>query len=203
VRPDVLGLLRILTNFEMDSRLVLSIVLAGQPPLGALLRHERLEDVAQRLNFCVTLRLLSRDETARYIEHRCAIAGAPTCPFAPETTEAISEAGRGNLRATDRARARRARTRRTARLRRRRRAARRRRQKEPRAVSSAVHLLRGVLLATEDTLGGEEQTMLVLHPDIEPRLEHVDTATRTLPDALAFAIARYRCEHSLTGQPHV
>jgi type II secretory pathway predicted ATPase ExeA len=102
VRPDVLGLLRILTNFEMDSRLVLSIVLAGQPPLGALLRHERLEDVAQRLNFCVTLRLLSRDETARYIEHRCAVAGAPTCPFSPETIEAIFEAGRGNLRATDR-----------------------------------------------------------------------------------------------------
>lgn len=102
VRPDVLGLLRILTNFDMDSRLVLSIVLAGQPPLGALLRHERLEDVAQRLNFCVTLRLLSRDETARYIEHRCAIAGAPTCPFSPETIEAIFEAGRGNLRATDR-----------------------------------------------------------------------------------------------------
>jgi general secretion pathway protein A len=102
VRPDVLGLLRILTNFEMDSKLVLSIVLAGQPPLGALLRHDRLEDVAQRLNFCVTLRLLSREETARYIEHRCAVAGAPTCPFAPEAIEAIFESGRGNLRATDR-----------------------------------------------------------------------------------------------------
>jgi general secretion pathway protein A len=102
VRPDVLGLLRILTNFEMDSRLVLSVVLAGQPPLGALLRHERLEDVQQRLNFCVTLRLLSRDETARYIEHRCAVAGAPACPFAPDAIEAVFEAGRGNLRATDR-----------------------------------------------------------------------------------------------------
>jgi hypothetical protein len=102
VRPDVLGMLRILTNFEMDSKLVLSLVLAGQPPLGALLRHDRLEDVAQRLNFCVTLRLLSREETARYIEHRCAVAGAPTCPFAPEAFEAIFESGRGNLRATDR-----------------------------------------------------------------------------------------------------
>ena len=102
VRPDVLGLLRILTNFDMDSKLVLSIVLAGQPPLAALLRHDRLEDVAQRLNFCVTLRLLSRDETARYIEHRCAVAGAPSCPFASDAIEAIYEAGRGNLRATDR-----------------------------------------------------------------------------------------------------
>ena len=59
-RVEVLGLLKILTNFDMDSRLVLSIILAGQPPLGALLRRPRLEDVAQRLNYCVTLRLLSR-----------------------------------------------------------------------------------------------------------------------------------------------
>lgn len=102
VRPDVLSLLRIITNFEMDSKLVLSIVLAGQPPLGALLRHERLEDVAQRLSFCVTLRLLSRDETARYIEHRCAVAGAPTSPFAPDAVDALYEIARGNLRAIDR-----------------------------------------------------------------------------------------------------
>ena len=34
MRPEVLSILRILTNFEMDSRLVLSFVLAGQPPLS-------------------------------------------------------------------------------------------------------------------------------------------------------------------------
>jgi type II secretory pathway predicted ATPase ExeA len=37
LRPDVLGILRILTNFEMDSRLVLSVVLAGQPALQTML----------------------------------------------------------------------------------------------------------------------------------------------------------------------
>jgi type II secretory pathway predicted ATPase ExeA len=31
--PDVLGMLCILTNFDMDSRLVLSLVIAGQTPL--------------------------------------------------------------------------------------------------------------------------------------------------------------------------
>lgn len=101
-RVDVLGLLKILTNFDMDSRLVLSIVLAGQPPLAAMLRLPRLEDVAQRLNHYATLRLLSREEVGRYVEHRCAVAGAPSCPFAPEAIEALYESGRGNLRATDR-----------------------------------------------------------------------------------------------------
>jgi hypothetical protein len=68
-------------------------------------------------------------------------------------------------------------------------------------VSGHVQLLlRGVLLATEDTLGLLEQTMLAVHHDIEPQLEHVDPATRTLlyaADALAFAIARYRCDHDI------
>ena len=33
MRPEVLAILRVLTNFEMDSKLVVSIVLAGQPRL--------------------------------------------------------------------------------------------------------------------------------------------------------------------------
>jgi type II secretory pathway predicted ATPase ExeA len=33
MRPDVLAVLRVLTNFEMDSKLVVSLVLCGQPPL--------------------------------------------------------------------------------------------------------------------------------------------------------------------------
>jgi len=37
LRPESLAMLRLLTNFEMDSRLVLSLVLAGQPPLRTML----------------------------------------------------------------------------------------------------------------------------------------------------------------------
>jgi general secretion pathway protein A len=101
MRPEVLSLLRILTNFEMDSRLVLSFVLAGQPPLSGLLRDERLKDVTHRLAHCATLRPLSRQETAEYITHRCQIAGCATPPFDGGALTAIYEIGRGNLRATD------------------------------------------------------------------------------------------------------
>lgn len=65
MRPDVLGMIRLLTNFEMDSRLVLSVVLAGQPPLGTMLKRTELEDIAQRISFYATLRPLSRDETGK------------------------------------------------------------------------------------------------------------------------------------------
>jgi general secretion pathway protein A len=102
MRPDVLAMLRLLTNFEMDSRLVVSILLAGQSGLRTMLRRDDLEDIARRLAHYATLRPLSRPETQRYIEHRCTIAGATTVAFDDAAGDAIYEIGRGNLRATDR-----------------------------------------------------------------------------------------------------
>ena len=101
LRPDVLAMLRILTNFSMDSRLVVSIILAGQPPLAAMLRRDQLDDIARRLAHYATLRPLSREETQRYLSHRCNIAGANQLPFDESACQAIYEIGRGNLRATD------------------------------------------------------------------------------------------------------
>lgn len=102
IRPDVLGILRILTNFEWDSRLVVSIVLAGQPPLEKLLDKACAESVAQRIAYYARLRLLSRDETTTYLEHRCTIAGARNLPFDKGAIDALFEMTRGNLRALDR-----------------------------------------------------------------------------------------------------
>jgi type II secretory pathway predicted ATPase ExeA len=101
MRSQVLGILRILTNFDMDSRLVVSIVLAGQPPLLNMLSLPKLEDVAKRLAHYATLRLFSRVEIKSYIEHRCQIDGSPACPFDKGALDAIYEITRGNLRAAD------------------------------------------------------------------------------------------------------
>lgn len=101
-RPEVLSTLKALTNFEMDSKLMLSVLLVGQPPLTRLLSRVDLEDVAQRLSWYGHLRPLSRDETHAYITHRCTIAGATRELFDGRALEAIYEMGRGNPRATDR-----------------------------------------------------------------------------------------------------
>lgn len=101
LRPEVLDMLRILTNFDMDSRLVLSVVLAGQPALGAMLRRETHEAIARRLSHIAHLRLLTREESQRYIAHRCSIAGATTLPFDTAALDALFELALGNLRATD------------------------------------------------------------------------------------------------------
>ena len=102
LRPESLAMLRLLTNFEMDSRLVVSVVLAGQPPLRTLLGRPDQVAVAQRLAHYATLRLLSRDETHDYVVHRCTVAGAQNDPFDANAHEAIFELSHGNLRAIDR-----------------------------------------------------------------------------------------------------
>ncbi len=101
LRPETLAMMRVLTNFDMDSKLVVSIVLAGQPKLRVLLRRDDLADVAGRMAHYATLRLLSRDEMNRYVEHRCTIAGAADVPFDKDAVDALYEIGRGNMRATD------------------------------------------------------------------------------------------------------
>ena len=100
-RPDVLSMIRLLTNFDMDSKLVVSLILTGQPPLRTLLQKDALCDLARRLAHCAILRPLSREEIAQYIEHRITVAGGATVPFDPGAIEALYEIGRGNLRATD------------------------------------------------------------------------------------------------------
>jgi type II secretory pathway predicted ATPase ExeA len=101
MRPDVLAILRVLTNFEMDSRLVLSVVLCGQPRLKDLLLRDEVEAVTQRLSVILTLRLLSREEVRHYVEHRLRIAGAKTAPLDDHAFDALYEVTRGNLRAVD------------------------------------------------------------------------------------------------------
>jgi general secretion pathway protein A len=101
IRPEALSLLKLITNYDMDSRLVVSVVLVGQPPLRKALQREDLEDVARRIAHYAELRLLSREETRQYVEHRCAVAGNVTPPFDDAAQEAIFEISRGNLRAID------------------------------------------------------------------------------------------------------
>jgi len=102
LRIEVLGMVRLLTNFDMDSRLVVSVILAGQKPLAKLLGRDDLEDIARRLAHIASLRVLSRDETVRYVQHRLTVAGASQIPFDAGAQDALYEIGRGNLRATDR-----------------------------------------------------------------------------------------------------
>lgn len=101
MRPDVLATLRLLTNFDLDSRLVLSVVLAGDSRLQHLLARHDLEPVRRRLAHVAFLPLLSREQTRAYLHHRLQLAGAAPELFPDDVTDALYEISRGNLRALD------------------------------------------------------------------------------------------------------
>ena len=73
---DVLEQVRLLTNLETSKQKLLQIILIGQPELRELLARNDLRQLAQRITGRYHLEPLSRDETARYIEHRLKVAGA-------------------------------------------------------------------------------------------------------------------------------
>jgi general secretion pathway protein A len=73
---EVLEQLRLLTNLETSERKLLQIILIGQPELRTMLARPELEQLAQRVIARYHLGSLSVDETASYIGHRLAVAGA-------------------------------------------------------------------------------------------------------------------------------
>ena len=101
LKPEVMSILRVLTNFQWDSRLVISIILSGQPPLKNTLERSELESVRRRMAHYSCLRLLSRDESRQYISHRLNIAGARENIFDESALDAVFEITMGNMRAID------------------------------------------------------------------------------------------------------
>lgn len=73
---DVLEQLRLLTNLETNERKLLQIILIGQPELRSMLARPELEQLAQRVIARFHLGPLDAPDTARYMRHRLAVAGA-------------------------------------------------------------------------------------------------------------------------------
>ena len=101
MRPEVLTTLRMLTNFKLDSELVISVILVGDGNLETLLQRPDMEALRSRLARVLRLRLLSRSETKSYIDHRLDLVGARCQILDDSAVEAVFDYSRGNLRAID------------------------------------------------------------------------------------------------------
>jgi type II secretory pathway predicted ATPase ExeA len=87
---EALEQVRLLSNFEMNDRKLLQIVLAGQPELKQLLSRPRLRPLAQRIEMFYEIQPLSLKESMAYIQRRIQIAGNPDdLVFEPRALEAI------------------------------------------------------------------------------------------------------------------
>jgi len=69
--------IRLLTNFQLDDRNLVSVVLMGQPELRKRLAHRVYEPLRQRIGLQYDLRPLNREETAEYLDFRVQTCGGP------------------------------------------------------------------------------------------------------------------------------
>ncbi|MEJ2465261.1 MAG: AAA family ATPase [Candidatus Thiodiazotropha sp.] len=93
--PRVLEQVRLLTNLETTRHKLLRIILVGQPELLQMLERKELRQVDQRITARYHLSPLERQETARYITHRLAVAGIREDLFTPMAMRMIHRYSRG------------------------------------------------------------------------------------------------------------
>ncbi len=101
LRPDVLALLPMLSNFDWDREARLAILLAGQSGLRQTLRRAHLESLAQRITVRYALRGFDQDTTRLYLEHRLRLAGLDRPLFTEPAVEALWQSSQGVMRRID------------------------------------------------------------------------------------------------------
>ena len=85
--------LRLLLNFQLNDRFLLTMVLVGQPELRE--KINKIPQLKQRMATTFHLGALTRQEASGYIMHRCGIAGAQRPIFNDEALELIAEYSQG------------------------------------------------------------------------------------------------------------
>ncbi|MCK4909299.1 MAG: AAA family ATPase [Planctomycetes bacterium] len=85
--------LRLLLNFQLNDRFLLTLLLFGQPELRE--KVNRLKQLEQRLSLKYHLTNLNAKETKRYVEYRCELAGATTDIFTAKTFPLIHQNAQG------------------------------------------------------------------------------------------------------------
>lgn len=81
--------IRLLTNFQLDDRNLISVVLMGQPELRKRLAHRSYEPLRQRIGMQYHLEPLTLEETAGYLAHRLEVAGGFPDLFLPAAVEGV------------------------------------------------------------------------------------------------------------------
>lgn len=95
LRAEVIEDLRLLTNYEMDSKNRLCLILIGQTELRRRLALSVHEALAQRIVVRHHLPALSRDELPDYLRHLLRLAGTELPLFEPPALEALFAATSG------------------------------------------------------------------------------------------------------------
>lgn len=88
---EVFDEIRLLTNFQLDDRNLLSIVIMGQPELREMLALPRFEPLRQRISLHYHLMPLTPEDTMEYLDFRLEAAGGTAGLFTPDAVQKIYE----------------------------------------------------------------------------------------------------------------
>jgi len=97
MHPSVLNELRLLSSTQFDSRLLLSVVLAGDGRLGNKLRREELLPLGSRIRVRLQLEYASRDDLMACLKHLQSSAGNASL-MTPQLCQTLCDHAVGNYR---------------------------------------------------------------------------------------------------------
>lgn len=92
---EVFDEIRLLTNFQLDDRNLLAVVIMGQPELRHIMASARFEPLRQRVSLNYHLKPLSPDEIMEYLDFRLETAGGAPGLFTPDAVQRIYELSGG------------------------------------------------------------------------------------------------------------
>ena len=95
---QILNDLKLLLNFDMDSKNYCILILIGQSTLNGILKKHIHDALRQRIIINYDLEGISREEAKEYIEHCLKQSGANVPIFSEEAIEAVYSIGQGSLR---------------------------------------------------------------------------------------------------------
>ena len=96
---EALEEIRMLTNLQSDDRMLLQVMLVGQPELKQKLLDPKLTQFAQRIAVNYHLTALGPEETSQYITYRLQKVGGSPDIFSPEAMALVHQASAGVPRA--------------------------------------------------------------------------------------------------------
>lgn len=98
LKTDILNDLKMLTNFEMDSKNYLTLILTGQPILNDILNRNVHEALRQRITVSYNLMGLAKEELPDYINTRIMLAHGNQGIFNQNAIESIWNVSNGSIR---------------------------------------------------------------------------------------------------------
>ena len=98
LKPGILNDLKLLLNFDLDSKNYASLILVGQSVLNTILKRNIYDALSQRITVSYNMIGINKDELRDYIDSRIKLAHGNNGIFSEQAIETIFNACNGSIR---------------------------------------------------------------------------------------------------------